>query len=60
MKKGDSIHRFLAKVLDSIRKEFTELRYIKLFILKSLNYCLQNCCFVIVYRIVVLLLFTEQ
>ena len=26
MKKGDSIHRFLAKVLDSIRKEFTELR----------------------------------
>ena len=25
MKKGDTIYRFLAKVLESIRKEFTEL-----------------------------------
>ena len=26
MKKGDSIHRFLAKVLEGIRKDFSELR----------------------------------
>ena len=33
MKKGDSIHRFLAKVLESIRKEFTELRSVIVYIL---------------------------
>ena len=26
MIKGDSVHRFLAKVLETIRKDFTELR----------------------------------
>ena len=50
MKKGDSIHRFLAKVLESIRKEFPELRCVDL----TINSCFvyHTCCCLPIYRAV--------